>query len=83
MQLKTEQAESIEISKSGPAGTSLPWSAARVQPFLSEVVLSRLILALSMAAGSFLRIWQINAMGSGASLVVPIRALINLSDSIQ
>lgn len=63
MQLKTEQAESIEISKSGPAGTSLPWSAARVQPFLSEVVLSRLILALSMAVGSFLRIWQINAMG--------------------
>jgi 4-amino-4-deoxy-L-arabinose transferase-like glycosyltransferase len=41
----------------------MPRTAAWARPFLSEVVLSRLILALSMAAGTFLRVWQINAMG--------------------
>jgi hypothetical protein len=32
-------------------------------PALNEIALSRMILVLAMAVGSFLRIWQINAMG--------------------
>lgn len=38
-------------------------AAILTMPALNEVALSRLILAIAMAAGSFLRIWQINAMG--------------------
>src|SRR5512140_2996124 len=30
---------------------------------INEVAVSRLILFLAMAAGTFMRIWQINAMG--------------------
>jgi len=72
MRLKTEQAGSINSSKTTevipvPAGAqdgvNLPQAKAWTLPFLSEIVLGRLILALSMAAGAFLRIWQINAMG--------------------
>jgi hypothetical protein len=32
-------------------------------PRISDIALSRLILALAVAAGTFLRVWQINAMG--------------------
>ena len=32
-------------------------------PVLNEVAVSRVILAIALAAGAFLRIWQINAMG--------------------
>ena len=35
----------------------------RALPMINELVLSRLILVLAMAAGFFLRIWQIDAMG--------------------
>ena len=35
----------------------------RVRAALSETVISRMILALSLAVGTFLRVWQINAMG--------------------
>jgi hypothetical protein len=38
-------------------------AAILTMPVLSEVILSRLILAITFTAGSFLRIWQINAMG--------------------
>jgi hypothetical protein len=38
-------------------------AAILTMPVLNEVALSRLILAIAMAAGSFLRVWQINAMG--------------------
>ena len=43
--------------------TSLPRSRTMAVAGSHEVALSRLILAISMVAGSFLRIWQINAMG--------------------
>ncbi len=32
-------------------------------PMINEVIISRLILVLAISAGSFLRIWQIDAMG--------------------
>ena len=35
----------------------------RALPMINELVLARLILVLAMAAGIFLRIWQIDAMG--------------------
>ena len=35
----------------------------RPLPTINEALISRLILALAMAAGAFLRIWQIDAMG--------------------
>lgn len=38
-------------------------AANLTMPVLSEVIVSRVILAIAFAAGSFLRIWQINAMG--------------------
>jgi hypothetical protein len=76
MGLKMEQAENRNIANTGELATTAPTLAqdtpegigqARValwaRPFLTEVVISRLILALSMAAGAFMRIWQINAMG--------------------
>jgi hypothetical protein len=74
MRLKTEQAENMNITTTGelttspvkaqaPDGVDQSRVALWARPFLSEIVISRLILALSMAAGAFLRIWQINAMG--------------------
>src|SRR5512135_2057590 len=36
---------------------------ARPLPAVNEVLVSRLVLVLAMAAGTFLRIWQIDAMG--------------------
>jgi hypothetical protein len=38
-------------------------AAILTMPVLNELVLSRVILAIAMAIGAFLRIWQINAMG--------------------
>ena len=35
----------------------------RALPIVNELVISRLIILLAMGAGTFLRIWQINAMG--------------------
>ncbi|HEY3312196.1 MAG TPA: glycosyltransferase family 39 protein [Anaerolineales bacterium] len=63
MQLKTEKAESMAISNTKPAGLNMARMVEWVRPFLTEVVLSRLIVALSMVAGAFVRLWQINAMG--------------------
>src|SRR5512135_3692015 len=36
---------------------------ARPLPAINEVLVSRLILVLAVAGGTFLRIWQIDAMG--------------------
>ena len=38
-------------------------AALRPLPLITEKVVSRLILTISIASGAFLRIWQINAMG--------------------
>lgn len=79
MQLKTENIESIKNMEpveavSAPARASRPWewdrplaNLPRIETLgsilFSEAVISRMILVLSMAAGVFVRIWQINAMG--------------------
>lgn len=70
MQIKTEQVTvSITNPSDGPiptmgeTGGSILRSAILLRSFLTENLLSWLILAISMAVGAFLRIWQINAMG--------------------
>lgn len=42
---------------------TLPATRAVAATRFNEVVLSRVILALALAAGTWLRLWQINAMG--------------------
>src|SRR5512133_2201279 len=37
--------------------------AVRALPAINEIALSRLILAITIAAGGFLRVYQINVMG--------------------
>src|SRR5512135_1416442 len=38
-------------------------AATRSLPAIYDVALSRIVLVISLAAGGFLRVWQINVMG--------------------
>ena len=63
MQQSTQRDKRIHIVEDLNARIGLPRVANLSNALLSEVVLSRLILVIAIATGSFLRVWQINAMG--------------------
>jgi hypothetical protein len=63
MQMNNTKEEKTNVMESFRDQIATSRAAILTMPILSEVALSRLILAIAMAAGSFLRIWQINAMG--------------------
>lgn len=77
MRLKTEKAESLNLTEpagavASPGADTGTWRSplagisraeALGRSLLSEAVLGRVILVLSLAAGAFVRLWQINAMG--------------------
>lgn len=58
MQLNNEQEKKMNMD-----ATTISNPRALALPAISEVVLSRLILAFAILDGAFLRIWQINALG--------------------
>jgi hypothetical protein len=58
MQLDSEQPKEITVEAVAPA-----WQRVVAKPWISEAVVSRLILVASMVTGAFLRLWQINALG--------------------
>jgi len=51
--------QSVRTREAAAALNTRAFAAAGI----NEVALSRLILFLAMAGGTFLRIWQVNAMG--------------------
>src|SRR5512141_2546297 len=58
MQLDSEQQKDLNIEAASP-----PRARVVPRPLVSEKLVGWIILAISMAGGSFLRLWQINAIG--------------------
>src|SRR5436190_11018134 len=63
MQINKKQNQKVDLTLGFREELSVSRALILFLPALSEIALSRMILVLAMTAGSFLRIWQINAMG--------------------
>jgi Dolichyl-phosphate-mannose-protein mannosyltransferase len=63
MQLNKKQNQKVDLTLGFREELSVSRALILFLPALSEIALSRMILVLAMTVGSFLRIWQINAMG--------------------
>jgi hypothetical protein len=61
--METKPEGTFNISTTMPGRAAVPHSGAVAVSGFHEVAISRLVLAISMVAGTFLRLWQINAMG--------------------
>lgn len=55
--------EKIDLAQKFREGITLSRSIILAAPRIDEVAISRMILVLAVAFGTFLRIWQINTMG--------------------
>jgi hypothetical protein len=63
MQSNVKQGQPMDIPTTYTRNAAIPRSTAFTLNMRAETLLSRLILVLAMAGGTFLRLWQINAMG--------------------
>ncbi len=61
METRSERKAGIPLKISGTA--TIPTTRAIAASRFNEVVVSRVMLALALAAGAYMRLWQINAMG--------------------
>jgi 4-amino-4-deoxy-L-arabinose transferase-like glycosyltransferase len=61
--MKPERIYSITTSRPMPGPTVISRPAAGLAARFQDVAISRVIVGLAVAAGAFLRLWQINAIG--------------------